>query len=344
MPPLNLYLLGPPQLEQAGQSLSVSRRKSLALLAYLAVTNRTQHRDALATLFWPDTTQRRARGNLRRVLSDLNKVLTKEYLLTDGEQITLARPDDLWLDVARFQACLEQTQAHDHPPGEFCPTCLPLLHEAADLYRADFMEGFTLSNTPEFDDWQFFQAESLRQDLAVVLEQLAHSYTGQKDYETAILYARRWLNLDPLHEPAHRMLMQLYAASGQQAAALRQYEECARLLDDEFGLPPEPETATLYEAIKANRLVIAMAKGMAQGHSQAKPTATSEAVPLPRFLKEDTPPEPTPLFVTRERELTELAAALTSAQDGHGQVMFVIGLWQNLPISNLSNYPLFLLG
>lgn len=44
--------------------------------------------------------------------------------------------------------------------------------------------------------------------------------------------------LDPLHEPAHRWLMQLYALSGQRAAALRQYRECVRILEGELGVSP----------------------------------------------------------------------------------------------------------
>ena len=253
----------------------------------------------------------------------MNKALNNDRLLVEGEQISLVQDDDLWLDVARFQSCLELAQAHDHPPDELCPACLSLLREAAKLYRADFLEGFTLRDTPEFDDWQFFQAESLRQDLTSVLARLVHSYTDQEDYEAAIPCARRWLSLDPLHEPAHRALMQLYAGSGQQAAALRQYEECARLLDEEFGLPPEPETATLYEAIKANRLVISMTK--ARERSKAVRSIPAEAPSLPSFLIEDTAPEAAPVFVARERELSDLEAALDSAKAGHGQILFIIG-------------------
>ena len=53
-----------------------------------------------------------------------------------------------------------------------------------------------------------------------------------------------------LHEPAHCHLMQLYAGTNQHAAALRQYAECARILDEELGVPPSAETVQLYQAIK----------------------------------------------------------------------------------------------
>lgn len=66
---------------------------------------------------------------------------------------------------------------------DVCVDCLPLLNEAAELYTADFLAGFTLSDSPDFDDWQFFQAERLRQDLASVLARLAHGYSDQGDVD-----------------------------------------------------------------------------------------------------------------------------------------------------------------
>jgi hypothetical protein len=94
--------------------------------------------------------------------------------------------------------------------------------------------------------------------LASALERLIRLHSGGSDpaasLETAIAYARRWLALDPLHEPAQRQLMRLYAWDGQQAAALRQYQECERILAEELGGSPDEETTALYEAIKAKRL------------------------------------------------------------------------------------------
>ena len=92
--------------------------------------------------------------------------------------------------------------------------------------------------------------EGLRQELALALERLVHGYSAQGAYERAIPYGRRWVALDPLHEPAQRQLMQLYALAGQRAAALRQYTECARILEAELGLPPAEETTSLYEQIR----------------------------------------------------------------------------------------------
>ena len=88
--------------------------------------------------------------------------------------------------------------------------------------------------------------------------------------EAAILAVRRWLALDELQEDAQRWLMKLYAWTGQRGAALRQYRECVRVLEQELGVPPLPETTQLYQAILENQLParpVAEAPAQAEGPS-----------------------------------------------------------------------------
>ena len=133
-------------------------------------------------------------------------------------------------------------------------SCLEPLTAAADLYRGDLLTGFSLPDCPDFDEWHFFQTEGLRQQLALTLERLVIIHISQGTFGLAIPFARRWLGLDPLHEPAHQQLMRLYAWSEQWSAALRQYETCLQLLEAELGVPPSAETEQLYQAIKAKQL------------------------------------------------------------------------------------------
>src|SRR3546814_5631924 len=67
--------------------------------------------------------------------------------------------------------------------------------------------------------------------------------------ESAIRTAKRILALDPLREDMHRWLMRAFAAAGQRASALAAYDACRSLLQEELGVPPEPETDALYKAI-----------------------------------------------------------------------------------------------
>ncbi len=251
---LRLYFLGPPRVESEGSPLEVDTRKATAILAYLALSREAQSRDTLAALLWPESDQSRARAALRRTLSALKKALAGPWLTVTRESIGLDPGAHYWADVDRFQELLASTGRHDHPRDEVCRACLPVLEEAAGCYRGDFLQGFTLRDSPGFDDWQAYHTERLRRDLGQVLEKLVQGYGYQGDYDLAIGHARRWLELDSLREAAHRSLMSLYAWSGQRTAALRQYRACVRILDQELGVPPLDETTALYEAIKEGEL------------------------------------------------------------------------------------------
>jgi DNA-binding SARP family transcriptional activator len=250
---LAIYLLGPPRIERVregardGEPIQISRRKVVALLAYLAVTRTIHSRDALATLLWPERSQSRARAYLRRALSELNRTLGEGFLVIDREAAALHPGAGFWLDVHAFRQLLAEAKTHDHPATQVCSDCVTLLQEAVALYSDDFMAGFTLRDSPAFDEWQFFERQALRGELAGVLERLARWHSSQGAYERAITSARRWLALDPLAEAAQRRLMALYAESGQRNAALRQYAECERLLQGELGVAPEEETQALAQ-------------------------------------------------------------------------------------------------
>jgi predicted ATPase/DNA-binding SARP family transcriptional activator len=248
-----ISLLGAPRIEHDGVPIEVDTRKAIALASFLAVTRRGHTRDALAGLLWPEYNQSRARAALRRTLSSLGKAREEGWLLTDRENVNLAH-EALGVDVVRFDDLLARCKTHGHPESEVCPECLPPLTEAVELYRDDFMAGFGLRDSVAFDDWQFFQSESLRRELAGALERLARGRGALGEWEAAIAHARRWLALDVLHEPAHRLLMSLYAWSDERAAALRQYRECVRILGKELGVAPLEETTLLYRAIQENDL------------------------------------------------------------------------------------------
>jgi len=62
------------------------------------------------------------------------------------------------------------------------------------------------------------------------------------------------LVIDLLREEAHRALMKNYEWAGQHTAALRQYRECVRILEQELGVPPLEETTKIYQSILENQL------------------------------------------------------------------------------------------
>jgi predicted ATPase/DNA-binding SARP family transcriptional activator len=298
MTDVTVCLFGAPRIERNGVGVAVERRKALALLAYLVATRQPHGRDALATLLWPEFDQQRARAALRRTLVALNAALGDGCIEASGDRLALAGAPNLAVDLERFNDLLAKAALHEHRPFRLCDDCLTSLTQAVDLYRSDFLAGFTLKDAAEFDDWQAYQSGELRRRLEGALEKLALGHAGRREYDLALRHARRWLALDPLSEPAHRLIMRLHAWAGDRAAAARQYEECVSVLAEELGIEPEPETRALHEELLQPGKEGERELGDEGEQVCAPPTSVPEL-----------PPDPTP-FLGREVELAQIAERL----------------------------------
>ena len=251
MPEVKLYLFGSPHFEVGGQPIKLELRKSLALLTYLAIQRETIQRDFIINLLWPDEDTSRGRSLLRHILSPLRMALPDGWLVSDRETIRWQPDVALWVDVLEFRRLAASCALHGHSESEVCPACQPLLTQAVGLYQDDFMAGYTLPDSPNFDEWQYFQAEGLRQALDNTLKKLVQCLILADRLDQAILPARRRLVLDPLNEDATCELMRLYAWTHQRNLALRQYRECKEALSAQLGIEPQKTTLDLMQAIES---------------------------------------------------------------------------------------------
>jgi predicted ATPase/DNA-binding SARP family transcriptional activator len=251
---VKLYLFGAPRIILNDQLVQVSLRKSISLFSYLSVTKQPHTRDALAALFWPNDEQSKALGNLRRSLHRITSTLSEDLITASRHMIELNKKADVWLDVDTFQTFIDACSK----PGKFIEaaevSCVSRLEQAVKLYTGDFMAGFSLPDAPAFDEWQFFQSENLKKSLQGSLDLLIDLKISEAKWDEGISYARRRITIDPYDESSHRRLMELYARNNQTRAALRQYEECRRVLKLELGLEPGRETTALYNLIRTRHL------------------------------------------------------------------------------------------
>jgi DNA-binding SARP family transcriptional activator/tetratricopeptide (TPR) repeat protein len=236
---LRLELLGPPVVLRDGLPVTFDTRKAVALLALLAVTGREHSREQLADLLWPEADSTKGRASLRRTLS-VTAAAMGACLTISRAAVTL-EPAAVQVDVPEFEALMARSDAES-------------LERAVRLYRDDFLSGFVLRGCPDFEEWQAAVAEGLRQTLARGLQRLVAACIAEGDLERATGHARRWLALDPLHEPAHQAIIRLHGWAGQRSAAMRQYRSLVRVLDRDLAVRPLPETTRLYDDVRAGRL------------------------------------------------------------------------------------------
>jgi predicted ATPase len=325
---LSLWLLGPFLAELDGKRLSGFRSdKVRALLAYLCLEcHRPWSRATLAYLLWPDLPEKSAHSDLRNALSNLRRVLGDQqtdppFLHISHDTVQFNRASDYWLDV---QALLDSLpKAGQGDDLLFDQAEIARLEHATALYRGDFLEGFALASVP-FEEWMLATGEHIRRKLAQTVRMLAHAHAQLGDLAASSAITRRWLELEPIEEAAHRHMMQLLALRGRRSAALAQYAACRQALSRELGIEPEPETVRLYEQLRDSRphLLHAVLSSLTEwpGFERRVPHALPHSVTVDPAVAADPIP-----FVARDKELAALAGALTRAASGQGGVCFVTG-------------------
>jgi DNA-binding SARP family transcriptional activator/class 3 adenylate cyclase len=259
---LNIHLLGPLVVQLDGfpvDGLNWSRAR--ALLAYLAVeADRPHPRETLSGMLWPDQPERSARTNLRNALSSLRKAIgdrarsgdrvrsgdrdaVSPCLTVTRETIQFNAASDCWVDVTAFERLASAVDA-----------TADQLERAIALYRAPFLEGFSMGDSPDLDDWALAVRERLEHQFSNALQALAANYEQRGAYARACEIARRWVTHVPWQEQAHQELMRLLALRGQRSAALAQFEACCRALREELDVEPSESTVQLYERIRDEQL------------------------------------------------------------------------------------------
>ncbi len=299
MPSLKLAWLGFPQITKDDRPVQTDRRKAVSLLAVLSLEPGAHRRERLAALFWPDFDSSRAFAYLRRTLWEITQMIGTGWLRTNRDEIALENTGGLWVDVPAFEALADEGLSGDEITHV---ERFRKLEDAASLYRGDFLTGFSLRDSLEFDAWQQQRSESLRLRMQAVLDRLVSLASEDGRVQTAVDYAVRWVGLDPLNEAAQRALIAAYARAGQRSAALRQYEICVNLLRSELDVEPEVETRQLAEMIRSGKIAAGQGKFTAPVRKELSQTIT---ISLPEY--------PTP-FLGREAELSEIAALLAAPE------------------------------
>ena len=265
----------------------------MALACYLVAQAHEPTRDELVALLWPELDKGRGRAALRRTMSALRSGLSGTALVADRDRVTLDL-EDARVDIREAETLSRIT--HDHSADQVCPECALPLGEAVALYRGSFLDGFYLRDSADFEEWQRSQAEMHRRNWRELVSRWGLALASAGRFADAEAAVRRRLVADALDEVAHRHVMQFLVWSGDRVGALRQYRECAAVLDRELGVAPLPETRQLYEMIM-------------EGVEPLPPTGRVEMIPVARERPRASDRSP---IVGRERELEQLNASLGS--------------------------------
>lgn len=324
MAQLDISLLGTFQVTLDGRPQSAFETdKTRALLAYLAVeSNRPHRREALATMLWPNYSDRAARNSLRQTLYRLRQAIVDQknsvpHLLVSVHDVQFNPESEHWLDVDEFNRLLDACQSHHPKQDTLCESCQNRLETTIALYQGNFLAGFSLSDSPDFETWQLLQQESSHRRILDALGWLGNYYEQIGEYGQEAALAKREIELAPWREAAHRRAMRALALSGRRQAALRQFDTCCEILKVELGVEPVSETLKLYKAIRDGNI-----------EHEVKGNDDRVEITIHQQTKEDTSKkhyQPFSSFVNFSTEFAQLNSHLDASLSGHGRVIFVVG-------------------
>jgi DNA-binding SARP family transcriptional activator len=321
---LRIRLLGPPEASLDGVLLRFEIKKALALLCYLAAEGGRHPRRELAKLLWPESEEQRARADLRAVLHKLRKNLGEDsahdgvarFFVIESGRLGL-EPWGIDLDLEAFEAAVSLASSETSLGGRSAAggrrDLIGQLQGDLELYRGEFMEGFSLKDAPEFELWLEAERARWRRVFGELCERLSHLEGEEGLIEEAIGTARLCVRHAPSEEAAQRRLMELLSSAGESERALLAYEGFRNTLGRAPGSEPSSQmqelAARLREEVEERAFL-----GASLIPSAATPTITTQLSELEVPL------------VGRHEEFGVLVSEYHSArEEGESRVVAVLG-------------------
>lgn len=328
---LRISALGAPEVRHEERVVKFRSRKVLALLLYLAIEGHTVTRQKVSALLWPDSDEAAARSTLRRTLADLRGALDESpvhtHLVVERGALAFAFLPGDELDVRVVDAALELQLPSDDPPtgASARQAALEQLQRADRLCRSPFLDGFSLDDAPDFEQWISEQRASWLRRANLICERLAALQYECGDVPGAIETVHHWLARDPLQEAAYRRLMLLHLSLANTREALAAYDNCCHVLATELHTRPLPETQVLAERIR-----LAASDGAARGRSGASHGVRAQ-IPETLLVAAESSSEPSsspelilPL-VGRSEQRLQMVDAFQAVRRGQSRVVIVTG-------------------
>jgi len=324
---LSIRLLGPPEVSlKERPPLRFGTKKRLALLCYLATEGGRHPRRKLAELLWPHSEERRARADLRGTLSKLRKTLEEggakdgeeeaRFFLIEGDLLGVELKEEE-LDLEALEAAVSLARTETSPGGRNAEDAAVVgrrdligrLQGDLELYRGEFMQGFSVEDAPEFELWVEAERGRWRTLFGELCERLSQLEGEEGLIAEAIGTTRLWVRQAPLEEAAHRRLMELLSSAGESERALLVYEGFQNTLNRELQIEPSSRMQRL-----AGRLREEVEERASVGASLIPSAATTTALSVLEV----------PL-VGRQEEFGTLVSEYQAALMGQTRVVAVLG-------------------
>jgi DNA-binding SARP family transcriptional activator len=241
---LSVNFFGPTLFYVAGTPVAIGLKgTTLELLWYLMIHSGHEiRRECVADRFWQTADESRQRSALSSALWRISKKIPSHPgLALHTTDSTVYMTIDESIPVDSRELCALVHEACHSENLDRC--CAQRLEAALRASEAPFMDGIGA-------DWALAERERISSIRIRGLIALMRWNGENRRYEDAIQIGRRILSEDPFREAVQIDMMWLYVLNGQRAQAIRQYQGFVRILADELGIEPMPETQALFDHIR----------------------------------------------------------------------------------------------
>ncbi len=213
------------QAAELRQLLQQPKRVGLLVYLRLKASNGPVRRDTLLGVFWPDLSQERGRRALSQALYVLRQSLGNGLVETVGQDTIGVDPSRIWCDASSLETALAEGDPE----------------KALALYRGDLLDGFFLSDAPEFERWLDSERARLRGLAAEAAGSLAEREEAAGNLVGAARWARRRAQLAPYDERAVIDLIGVLLRGGDRSGARHEYELYRDRLRTDLDVEPPAE-------------------------------------------------------------------------------------------------------
>lgn len=239
-PRISIRALGRSQVKIGDHLVPVSAWKTQSardLFFFILQNSDGVTREEIGEAFWSDSDLEDIRVRFKNAIYRLRHALGTESVTLNEDEYRFNRTLDYDYDVENFLQEISLAQSSSDRS-----VAITHLSNAVTLYKGPYL--------PKVDyDWVLIQREHLHQKYVTAAVNLINLYSETEQYQQVITLAHRVVEIDPCSESAHRSAMSAFAALGDRAGVVRQYEKCKKLLFEDFGVTPSAQTETLYKTL-----------------------------------------------------------------------------------------------
>mgnify|MGYP000124513275 CR=1 FL=1 len=252
---MEIQLIGNPKIKVNGvESFTRMSKRLLGLIFFLAANKeKSVSKSRLCELFWYDMDDESARANLRQALFLIKKHINEEEAC-DGEELSLIISEvnackinseiDVWVDMAEFRKAMENAGTADSLEKK-----INYYDKALTLCTGIFLDDFYIKGNSAFEEWIILERENQNRLLEQACRSLAAAYQESGDFDHAIFYLKKLLDIDPLLEDVHLQLMKAYCKNKERGKAISQFQQCVKILSKELNIGPMQELRNFYDSI-----------------------------------------------------------------------------------------------